>query len=249
MLIRINLEFVSVILYEHSMSPYLLSILCIFSIEQPKCTTKVDLQLVIDITGSLTLEGFQREVALAIDIIESFKNEMGSSDNRVGFLFFNNAVKFPQPFSYDIDSIIDDLNNIPYIRGSTNLVAPLIFLLSDVFTNETRRAGAQRVVMYLTDGKQSVAPAPGESIDETERILGELSSRLQYEQDVRLVVIGLGTGIDEVQLRAIATDPDDSNFFVFDTFDAADGNITAISDSLCVEGNAISLFHFSSFIL
>ena len=204
----------------------------VVSIEPPFCTTKMDLQLVIDNTGSLGEEGFQREVALAIDIIENFKN----GDNRVGFVFFNDVVKFYFPFSSDIDSVIEDLNTIPFVGGTTNLVAPLDFLLSDVFTDGTRRAGAQRVVLYFTDGRQSVEPAPGESIDETEGILGELSSQLQSEQDVRLLVVGLGTDIDETQLRAIATDPDEYHFFVFDTFENAENNIDTVSENLCVEG-------------
>ena len=216
-------------------------IISIVTLEQPKCSTKVDLQLVIDATSSLTQLGFKREVALAINIIENFKSDVDSTDNRVGFLFFNNIVKFPSSFSSDIDSIINILNNIPFLGGTTNLVAPLNFLLSDVFTDGTRRPGAQRVVVYLTDGKQSIAPAPGEGIGETERILGELSSRLQDEQDVRLVVIGLGTGVDEPQLRAIATDPDASNLFFYRTFDEAEDNITTLNKDLCVPGNANSL--------
>ena len=126
------------------------------------------------------------------------------------------------------------------------MVAPLDFLLSDIFTNSTRRIGAQRVVLFLTDGRQSVMPYPGVDIGETEDILRDRSMELGTTQDVRIVVIGLGDNLDESQLRAIASDPDESNYFKFTTFDEAEANIENITRTLCVPGTLICTTYTSS---
>lgn len=166
-----------------------------------------------------------------------------STDVRVGANFFNNIAKLPIPFTSDLDNLILTLRNIPFIGGTTNLVAPLDFLLSDVFTDSTRRTGAQRVVLFLTDGRQSVMPYPNVDINETEAILQDRSMQLGVSQDVRIVVIGLGDNLDEAQLRAIATDPDESNYFKFTTFDEAEANIDNITQTLCVPGMLICTGH------
>ena len=86
-------------------------------------------------------------------------------------------------------------------------------------------------------------PYPNVDINETEAILQDRSMQLGVSQDVRIVVIGLGDNLDEAQLRAIATDPDESNYFKFTTFDEAEANIDNITQTLCVPGMLICTGH------
>ncbi|KAI6645895.1 hypothetical protein LOD99_13153 [Oopsacas minuta] len=218
---------------------------------QPICSsaTKLDLHFVIDITDSLSQEEFDTEVAIVIGIIENLKREPGNTDIRVGFNFFNEDILFPIPFTSDLDNVVDALNQISFEGGSTNLVAPLDFLLFDVFTDDTRRAGAQRLAVYLTAGEQTVPPYKGVPLSGTVEILRNRSTELGEDQDVRILAIGLGTNLNELQLRAIATDPDEYNYFTFDTFEEAEASIFMITQEICVPVPVLSVDESSLFSL
>ncbi len=105
----------------------------------------------------------------------------------------------------DIKNAIDD---IPYSRGTTNTAEALRLVREEVFVpNRGDREQLPNIVILFTDGGSN----------NFERALQE--ARLSREEGIVLISVGISNWINMIELREIASDPDEFNVFNIESFD------------------------------
>ena len=150
---------------------------------------------VMDESGSIGRDNFEVMKQLAIDITDEF--EIGPDRTRVGWFNFNSnaRVLFNLNLYTDKVSLHQAIRNVDYSSGATNIASGLQALLDSGFIPS---AGAREdfsspdVAIIVTDGRSD--------IDD----IREAAARLREQRTVDVYVVGVGTGIEEAQLLAVA---------------------------------------------
>lgn len=159
----------------------------------PPC--KMDVNFVLDSTGSLTQSGFNQEV----QFIQTFTSQLTISptDSRVGLTEFGHTAmqifdfNSPQTQSY----VQGQLSNLPYYASDTNITGALQTSLSK-FTSPRPIPGTNtcrpRVDILITDGRQNVGTIPPAFPAAALRNMG-----------VTLYAIGIGPDANQADLTSI----------------------------------------------
>ena len=112
--------------------------------------------------------------------------------------------------------------NLPYTGGTTNTAEALRVLRTEMFVAERGdRPDAINIAVVVTDGKSN----------NRKRTLEEAVAT--RKAGIHIVVIGVGSSIEEEELRGIATDPDDDNVFIVKDFYALTKVLTPLLTSVC----------------
>ena len=179
----------------------------------------------IDGSSILGPTRFSEELSLILDLIDRFNYPAGTIGNRVGYLIYTEDIVSYTNLTADFTAVITQLESATFPGGNTNLISPLEFLLSNIFTG---KSSTQSLVVYLTLGYQSSSV----EID----ALASLSEELERERGVRIVVIGFGSSLNGTQLRAIATGDAADNYLAFYSIAEAQNNESEITQELCRTG-------------
>ena len=83
------------------------------------------------------------------------------------------------------------------------------------------RRDVQNVAVIMTDGRSNDA-------DETWK--QALEAR---KAGIQLIVVGIGRGVSDMELKSMASDPVESNVITTDDFDGLQTILSAVSDGLC----------------
>ena len=162
----------------------------------PTCSNIVEIMFVVDSSGSLR-GYFDAEKYFVKSLAESFDISEGNS--RVGFVRFSHIVQTEIGLTNftDMHKFHDAVNNIFYDGGLTRI--DLGLRNAEIEFNKPQNkarlddANASQIVMLITDGRQ------GED-DPNPAII----ARRMRSQGIKLVVIGVGKIIDEVQMQELA---------------------------------------------
>ena len=90
------------------------------------------------------------------------------------------------------------------------------------------RANAAKIAIVITDGKSQ---SPSATAQEAQKL---------RDKGITVFSIGVGSGIQESELKAMATDPDNQHVFVVNNFDALDLIKASLQQKAC-EGKAFYL--------
>ena len=90
------------------------------------------------------------------------------------------------------------------------------------------RANAAKIAIVITDGKSQ---SPSATAQEAQKL---------RDKGITVFSIGVGSGIQETELKAMATDPDNQHVFVVNNFDALDLIKASLQQKAC-EGTAFYL--------
>ena len=185
------------------------------------CTQTADVVLVLDASGSMEAY-YDWQMQLAKEIV--YNLNFANSRTRVAVVTYSTtpAVRFYLDQYFDRESV---LNAVSFLQenGRTGTAAALRLTTSDVFT-QTRgdRAGADNVVIVMTDGRSNV--------NEADTIP---SATALKNNNVRVISVGVGNAYDLQELNGMASSPESSNVFIVDSEAAIQSATSSIMDELC----------------
>ena len=185
----------------------------------------MDLLFVLDGSSKIGLARFSEGVNFTLSLIERFNYPDGTVGNRVGFMVFSDSVVIHTDVSEDFSAISAQLTSVTFPSGNSNLTAPLHFILTNIFTEQTV---TQTTVVLLTAGSSTQVVDTGE--------LAQLSGELEKERGVRVVVIGIGSDLNELELRSVATGDDHLNYLEIESVMKAQNYLDEIIQLLCKTG-------------
>ena len=170
-----------------------------FTLGQSENTTcairKVDMIFVMDESGSIRPENFERMKNLAIDIVDAF--EIGPDRTQVGWINFDGAARvvFNLNTYQNKTSLQEGIRGVGYSGGGTDIGAGLLALHNQGFIPS---AGARNtfdvpeVAIVVTDGQ---SPIIG---------IRRAANLLRNSRNVDVFVVGVGGGTRIAQLNAVA---------------------------------------------
>ena len=133
----------------------------------------------------------------------------------------------------DFNTAVDAL---PYLRGETRIDKALQLASSELTERSGARAGVAKVLVLLTDGRQSRGP---DGVDLRKAATPLLSA------GVRVFAVGIGTEIDENELELIVDKTDD--VIVVPSFDGLAARVRQLSIATC-ESSGITDNPYSTFV-
>ncbi|XP_048254683.1 collagen alpha-1(XII) chain-like [Haliotis rufescens] len=171
-----------------------------------ECSTsaRADIVFVLDSSGSVGTANFATEVSFVSDFVQGFP--VGPSAVRFSVVVFSTSVT--NQFNLDQhDSrtdLITAIEAVSYSGGGTNTASALSFVRKNSFLSVNgARIGVTQVVIVITDGRSS------------NKAQTASEGSLLHQAGIKVISIGVGSGVDMEELRAIAS----NNNFVFSATD------------------------------
>ena len=202
------------------------------------CAIRGDIVFLLDTSGSIRDKNPDDESYDNFQLLKDFVKNMldridiGPDSNRVAAIQFSNhaALEFTLDKFQSKDKMQEAIQNISYQGGQTNTAAALRMMRDDVLLRQRGdRAGFQNIGVMITDGESTL---------EMDQTLVEASNTLQ--QNITMFVVGVTDQINDVELKAIASDPDE--FFFFNSTDITylDTLLTNLVEHICTPGESSS---------
>ena len=189
----------------------------------------------MDSSGSVKRDNFNK----AKEFIKAFISDanIDTGEARVGLLTFSNDadIQFNLDDYADRVSMIDAVDQVPYVKGSTNTADALEVAREDMFTSGNGdRSDMPNVIVLFTDGGSD------NMLDTIEQ------ARLTRLDDITILVVSIGTWLNQQELNEIASDPDDKNIFPVPDFDQINDIASDLRKAICngkiVDNFVIHLF-------
>lgn len=152
-----------------------------FQFFSSECREPVDLIFILDASGSIEFDNFQKMRLFVMDFVEEINVESG--DARIGLILFSDNVRLEfhlNQYTNRLD-IIEYIQSVPYSRGTTNTAAALQYVGNNMFTPQNGdRNNARNVAFLITDGQSN-------NREETMR-----EAKLLKDRGVHIFVAGVG---------------------------------------------------------
>ena len=177
---------------------------------------------VVDGSGSVTGPNFDKELQFVVKFVQSMDIGSGPNQVQVGLIVFSSSVypRFALNTYTDKTVMITAINQTPFPSGVTYTDKALRYVRETSLTQQKGdRAGAQNVVIVMTDGKSTNPPAT-----ENE------ANQLKQLPDTTVIAIGIAKA-DKNEVAKIASDP--TNCKQLANFDDLDGFVTELKEKAC----------------
>ena len=162
-----------------------------------ECNPKpADIVFLLDASGSIGNLSFERQLDFVSQYVNIFP--IGTNDVQIGIVIYSDLphLEFNLNNYTDSTSLQSAIQNIPYIRGTTNTAGAIEYVVNNSFTTSAgNRDDAIDVLITITDG---------ESNNKTETIRVAQSIGVH---SIRSYAIGVGNFTNSAELQAIASDP------------------------------------------
>merc|ERR1712168_61337 len=164
-----------------------------------KCKAlKLDLQIIVDASGSVKLHNFKKMLKmLSSSIIEDL--DVGPRKTRVALFRYSSPKYFKNVFNLNTYSRKSDIQKrilkVHYTGGGTYTGSAMLSALRAFKKVQRRGRDVVKVLMVLTDGESST---------KKEKNLVKSASTLWKQAGVRVYAIGIGKGISKTGLLSIA---------------------------------------------
>ncbi|XP_028415702.1 fibrillin-2-like [Dendronephthya gigantea] len=187
------------------------------------CPKKVDLGFMLDSSGSIGSSNFDKTKSFIKDITDYFN--ISPNNTRVAVMSYATLSTVHFSFSrkfvsrQDLHSTID---SIPYSGGGTNTAQALIKAYAEMF-NDSQVTGVKKVLIVFTDGRSSA----------------NVYQPAQQLKNIGVIIfsIGIGSGINVLELKTMASAPADDHVFLLNNFNEFSSLVQNLSFSVC-NGNA-----------
>ncbi|CAH1789907.1 unnamed protein product [Owenia fusiformis] len=175
-------------------------------IRTPICQDGVaDITLLLDVSGSV--EKVQSNVLLAARALVEDLN-IRQDGQRVASVSFSDEPKVEWLLTAhnDVNTLVDAIDSIESVGGATNIAHAISTMESQVFQKDKGdRSNVTNVAVLITDGVSTVF--------ETQTIAQAIIAR-RNGTGTLIFALGIGPGVDEAQLRLIATPPYQAHMFI-----------------------------------
>lgn len=173
-----------------------------------KCSEEADLAFVLDTSGSISDENFKKQKNFVKALASSF--DPSSTKHQLGLISYSNDAQMEVSFKEKADrkTFEEAIDRVPHKKGRTRLDKALKLASSQLFTaNGGIRPGQRKVMIILTDGRQSQDPDTV-PLQDAVRPLKQLG--------VRIYAVAIG---DEVDLPDLLPVTDSKDVFTVSDFD------------------------------
>ncbi|KAK3092481.1 hypothetical protein FSP39_003428 [Pinctada imbricata] len=185
--------------------------------------------LVLDESGSITLTNFGKMLTFSEDLVQSLN--IGTGEAMIAFLTYSYSTRVHFDFNtYSTKTaVINAISNVDYSSGGTNTADALETARLHYATAYGKRDNALSLAIVLTDGKSNDKSS---TLAQAQKLL---------DHGVTVYCIGIGSNLDEEELKAIASNPNDHYLISSTDFDELTTKITGLVESLCIN-NVIPTF-------
>src|SRR5207247_3079215 len=161
----------------------------------------IDVMLVLDRSGSMNDPSSEPAINAAKTAAKQFASYLDFTKDQCGIVSFADAASSPIDLTLStslrtINSRIDAV----LANGGTCINCGIDVATAEL-VSARHRVGNLRVMVILTDGVNSFGPQP---------VLASADAAKNSPNDIRLITIGLGVGVDKNTLISAASSPDDS---------------------------------------
>ena len=164
---------------------------------------RADIFFLVDASYSIEKDEFGKEMEFVHDIIDVL--DIGENKTRIGLLTFSDVTEFYIRLSYKLrkEDYQQHLNYVNYMGGGTDTATALRRMREEGFLSDAyqtfNNADVAKIAIVLTDG---LSLTPDITAQEAE---------LAHKMGIQIFAIGIGNGVDKVELQEIASKPE-SNF-------------------------------------
>ena len=159
---------------------------------------KLDIGFVMDVSGSITKDGWEKEKMVAKQI--AGLTTFGIDGTQAGVVTFETNAKIGIKLSDHVtkSSFESSLDRLHYSGGGTDILKGLDTALTQIFNpSNGMRADSKRVTVLITDGQDGSTASQYEA----------MAKRFE-QRGIRLKVIGVGN-VNEKQLKLLVKDDSD----------------------------------------
>ncbi|XP_033854516.1 collagen alpha-1(XIV) chain-like isoform X3 [Acipenser ruthenus] len=189
--------------------------------EQFICKTPAiaDIVLLVDGSWSIGRINFRLVRSFLENLVSAFS--VGSDKTRVGLAQYSGDPRIEWHLNAfnSKESVIDAVKNLPYKGGNTLTGLALTYILENSYKPESgARPGVPKIGILITDGKsQDDVIPPAKSL---------------RDAGIELFAIGVKNA-DESELRAIASDPDESHVYNVADFSIMSSIVESLTKTVC----------------
>ncbi|XP_060559248.1 cartilage matrix protein-like [Ruditapes philippinarum] len=178
-----------------------------------------DVFFVIDSSGSITSKDFNKELQFVQSVVKLF--DISNDKTRVGIINFSHMSQMILPLENSLDKrqLLSKIRNIDHIGGGTTTSEALKMIRQDGFRRDNNRPGVVKIAIVLTDGLSA-----NEDLTRREALL-------THAAGIKVFAIGIGDGIDLLEIQNIASNPDDNYVFQVNDFNS----LETIKDLLAIK--------------
>jgi len=188
-----------------------------------KCMAKLDVALVLDVSGSVGAQGTEKLKTFAKSLSDRLK--YGEDGVNMGLVYYGSKASVAAALSTASADVDSSLTKVVWQKDGTN-TAQALGLARTLF-EERGRPGVQKVVIVVTDG-----------MPESTFLTGVEVGRLK-DTGARLSFISVGKSVSQHVLQRWSSWPWEENIVETDTFGSMDAKkVTDVLANLC--GNALA---------
>ena len=158
----------------------------------------MDVAFIIDSSGSIGRRNYLKQKNFVKEVAKSFG--LAADQSQAAMVLYSNSASVQARFGQyaTTEEFAKAVDALPYERGLTRIDRALELAATDIFPEA--RAGVPKLALLITDGTQTpAADAKG---------LREASEPLR-KAGVRVLAVGIGSGIDRDELRLVTETEDD----------------------------------------
>ena len=173
----------------------------LFYFPEVLCVEKADIAFVMDASESMTEDDFEKQKDFVIKVAESF--HMAPTTTQFALVTYSSTATLHIRFRdhLDQDTFNKVVKQLPFAAGGTRFDRALKLAAEEVFTTEDGvRAGVPKVMIILTDGRQS-HDFDAVPLEQAVLPLNQLS--------VQIHAVAIGSQVNRVELRKLVRNEED----------------------------------------
>ena len=154
------------------------------------CAVDTDLVFVLDESGSIGNDSFQRVKSFVYNFSSAFLQDE-TTETRVGVITFNNTATEHIALNSSLgnEEILSEISDLPYNKGGTNTSAALKLMREQVWRDEI---SVLRLAIVITDGMSNI----GDTIRAAKKVH-------EHVPPITVYTIGVGVNINQTELQTI----------------------------------------------
>ena len=171
------------------------------------CRVPTDVMFVLDSSGSIGEESYQRMREYTFNYTEGLLN--GNSDSRVGVILYSRSARVEIDLDFlnnnTQEELLERIRNLPYIRPGTNTPEGLCLLK---FRPWRESVSVLRIAIVLTDGMSNQLSTNCTSESGGSGTVNSTAREIHsFEPPITVFAVGVANFAEE-ELNVIATSPD-----------------------------------------
>ncbi|XP_033643079.1 sushi, von Willebrand factor type A, EGF and pentraxin domain-containing protein 1-like [Asterias rubens] len=169
----------------------------------------LELVLAFDKSSSLNHVNFERGINFTISLVRQFGVSNKTGGTRVAAISFATTAVTEFTYGSDTDTLEEVIKHIKVLKGNRGGGTALGDAFLKVFELvPDMRNGSKKALFILTDGVVTIGDDPS-----------ALAQSLRIDKGFEIFVVAIGEGIDQRQLRKIASQPYSTHIFLLNNFE------------------------------